>query len=150
MVGPRGRPEMFRFACAAAAALILSAPAALAQDAGHAVTLSFETGAPTGRVMVALFDSETGYESNRPAASLMVEAGEAPATAEFRDLPAGTYAVKAFHDVDGDGRMNLNPFGIPTEPFAFSNNAAGDMGPAPWAGARFEVSGDVAQTIRLR
>ncbi len=142
---------MIRFACAAAAALTLSiAPAALAQDGGHAVVLTFETGAPTGRVMVALFDSEAAYDSNRPTASAAVEAGEAPAVAVFRDLPAGDYAVKAFHDVDGDGEMDLNPFGIPTEPFAFSNNAAGNMGPARWERARFELAGDVAQTIRIR
>ena len=49
-----------------------------------------------------------------------------------------------------DGEMNLNPFGIPSEPYAFSNNAVGNMGPASWERARFAVSGPVAQTIRLR
>lgn len=142
---------MFRLTCAAAAALTLSAaPAAVAQDGGHAATLTFETGAPTGRVMVALFDSESGYESNRPVARAAVEAGDAPVVAVFRDLPAGDYAVKAFHDVDGDGEMDRNPFGIPTEPFAFSNNAVGNMGPARWERARFTVEGDVAQTLRIR
>ena len=70
--------------------------------------------------------------------------------AVFRDLPAGDYAVKAFHDIDGDGEMDVNPFGMPVEPYAFSNNAVGNMGPAGWDQARFAVSGDVAQTIRIR
>ena len=141
---------MIRFACAAAAALTLSAPAAVAQDGGNAVSLTFETGVATGRVMVALFDSEAAYDANRAAASAAVEVGTAPVVAVFRDLPAGPYAVKAFHDVDGDGEMDANPFGVPTEPFAFSNNAVGAMGPASWERARFEVAGDVAQTIRIR
>jgi len=67
----------------------------------------------------------------------------------FEDLPAGDYAMKAFHDVDGDGRMATNPFGMPTEPFAFSNNAVGNMGPAGWDRAHFSAAGSVAQTINL-
>ena len=62
----------------------------------------------------------------------------------FKDLPVGTYAIRMFHDVNGDGEMNTNVFGIPTEPYAFSNNAAGTMGPAPWSKAKFEVTADGA------
>ena len=58
--------------------------------------------------------------------------------------------MKAFHDVNGDGQMNTNPFGIPIEPYAFSNNAVGNMGPARWSAARFPVSGETAQTITIR
>ena len=43
---------------ALAAALILTAAPALAQDAGSSVVVTFETGARTGSVMVALYDSE--------------------------------------------------------------------------------------------
>lgn len=140
---------MIRIACAAAAALTLFAPPALAQDGRHAVTLTFEIGLPGGRVLVALYDSEAAYRTDRPAARAALDASQ-PVVAVFRDLAPGDYAVKAFHDVDGDGEMDRNPFGMPTEPFAFSNNAVGHMGPASWAEARFPVSGDVAQTIRLR
>ena len=139
---------MIRIAFAAAVAALALASAASAQDASR-VTLTFETGARTGHVMVALFDSEAGYNSNRPVARTMVGAS-GPAVAVFEHLSAGDYAVKAFHDVDGDGEMDANPFGMPTEPYAFSNNAVGNMGPATWSRARFEVSGDAAQTISIR
>ena len=46
--------------------------------------------------------------------------------------------------------MGRNPFGMPTEPFAFTNNAVGNMGPASWDRARVAVDGAVAQTIVLR
>ena len=137
---------MIRIA-SAAAALALAFPAA-AQDASR-ITLTFETGARTGDVMVALFDSEAGYNSNRPVARTRVSASGS-AVAVFENLPAGDYAMKSFHDVDGDGEMDTNPFGMPTEPYAFSNNAVGNMGPASWSRARFEVSGDAAQTISIR
>ncbi len=139
---------MHRFTCAAAALCLFPLPA-LAQDGGHAAALTFETGATTGRVLVALYDSEAAWRSGPARARLAVDAS-GPVVAVFRDLPAGDYGVKAFHDVDGDGEMDTNPFGIPVEPYAFSNNAVGNMGPASWEQARFTVSGDVAQTIRVR
>ena len=100
--------------------------------------------------MVAVFDSEAAWNGGgAPAAVARVEAGAGPVEAAF-ELPAGAYAVRAFHDVDGDGELNTNPFGIPIEPFAFSNDARGRMGPPGWSAARFTVSGPTAQTIDLR
>lgn len=143
---------MIRIATLAAAALLaLTAVPAHAQAGAEdaTITLTFETGARTGKVMVALFNSEASYQSGQPVAARAVDASGA-AVAVFDDMPAGDYAVKAFHDVNGDGQMNTNPFGIPTEPFAFSNNAPANMGPASWARAHFTVSGDTAQTLSIR
>lgn len=141
--------------CALAAALALNALPAAAQSAAPApaparLALTFEVGAQTGTVMVALFDSAEAYDAGRPvrAARLDVAAGER--TAAFEGLPPGDYAARAFHDVDGNGRMNTNPFGLPTEPYGFSNNAVGNMGPASWDRARFTLSGDTAQTLNLK
>jgi uncharacterized protein (DUF2141 family) len=132
--------------------LALALAAALLTQAGPAdsrVVLTFETGARTGSVMVALYDSEAAWDGGAPVAAMAVPA-DGPAVARFDHLPAGDYAVKAFHDVDGDGEMDKNPFGLPTEPYAFSNNAVGNMGPARWDRARFPVSGETAQTIVIR
>ncbi len=141
---------MIRLA-ATAAALLLTATPALAQSADSKVVLTFETGARTGQVMVALYDSAAAFDggSSSPVAATAISAS-GPVVATFGNLPAGDYAVKAFHDVNGDGQMNTNPFGIPTEPYAFSNNAVGNMGPARWDRARFAVSGETAQTISIK
>ena len=136
---------------ALAAAGLLGPAAALAQSApASAVSLTFETGADRGAVMVALYDSEAGYAGERPVGRQRLDVAAGQRTAVFEGLPAGNYAAKAFHDLNGDGEMNFNPFGIPTEPYAFSNNAVGNMGPASWERARFAVSGRAAQTIVLR
>ena len=147
---------MIRLATAAAAtALLLTAAApALAQSADMAadtskVVLTFETGAATGSVMVALFSSQAAYDGGAPVAQAAVPASGA-VVARFETLPAGDYAMRAFHDVNGNGQMDTNPFGMPTEPYAFSNNARGNMGPASWERARFAVSGETAQTISIK
>ena len=136
-------------AVAAALALLVSAPA-FAETGRTTITLDFDTAAPTGKVMVALYDSEAAYSGGAPVAHAMVDVAAGEHSAVFADLPAGDYAAKTFHDVDGDGKMNTNPFGMPTEPFAFSNNARGNMGPARWDAAHFNASGAVEQTITLR
>ena len=143
---------MFRLPLAAPAAafLLIAAPAVAQSDPGHTVSLTFETGAGTGAVMVVLYDSEAGYAGGPPVGHRRLDVAAGERTATFENLPAGEYAAKAFHDVDGDGEMDANPFGMPTEPFAFSNNAVGNMGPARWEQARFTVTGATAQTIRLR
>ena len=117
--------------------------------ADSSVVLTFETGARTGSVMVALYNSEAAYGGDAAVAAMAVPAN-GPVVARFENLPAGDYAVKSFHDVNGDGEMTTNPFGMPIEPYAFSNNAVGNMGPARWAAARFPVSGATAQTITIR
>lgn len=134
---------------AAVIALLVAAPA-LAQSGKTTITLDFDTAAPTGQVMVALYNSEAAYSGGAPVAHAMVNVAAGEHAAVFADLPAGDYAAKTFHDVDGDGKMNTNPFGMPTEPFAFSNNAHGNMGPAGWGAAHFTASGPVEQTITLR
>jgi len=138
---------MTRIALIAAAAALIAAPAFASDDASLALT--FDTGAATGAVMVALYD-QTTYGGGRPvrAARIDVAAGEHSVT--FEGLPAGDYGVKAFHDLNGDGQMNTNPFGMPVEPYAFSNNAVGNMGPASWDRAKFSVDGATAQTISIR
>ena len=135
---------------AALAALTLAAAApALAVEPSR-LTLTFETGAPTGAVMVALYDSEAAWSDGAPVRSARLDVAAGQRTATFDDLPAGDYGMKAYHDVNGDGTMNTNPFGMPTEPYAFSNNAVGNMGPARWDRARFAVPGTTAQTIVIR
>ena len=115
--------------------------AAVAQNAATSLTVNF-TGIEEkeGALMGVLVDSEAAYDGKTaPVRPIMVTVGNAEAVAMIEGLSPGTYAIKLFHDVDGDGKMNANPYGMPTEPFAFSNNAQGNMGPAKWADAKFEV-----------
>jgi uncharacterized protein (DUF2141 family) len=116
--------------------------AAVAQDETSSLTVNF-TGIEEqkGAVMAALFDSEAAYNGKgAPLRPVMIVADNTAVTVTFDGLAPGTYAMKVFHDIDGDKEMSTNPFGMPIEPFAFSNNARGNLGPAKWADAKFEVT----------
>lgn len=130
-------------------ALLVAAVAAPALAAD--LTIQFPAAAHQGKIMVALYDGAAGYGGQgAPAKAAMVDAAAGQTSVTFDSLPDGDYAVRAFHDLNGDGKMNTNPFGMPTEPFAFSNNAVGNMGPASWDRARFALSGDAVQSIDLK
>jgi uncharacterized protein (DUF2141 family) len=131
-----------------AAALLLTAGAAHAQDAK--VTFDFQTSHSAGTIRVALFNSAQAYGGGAPVAQQMATVSSTSTAVVFEGLPPGDYAMRSFHDWDDDGEMDTNPFGMPTEPYAFSNNARGNMGPASWDRASFRVEGDVIQSIDLR
>jgi uncharacterized protein (DUF2141 family) len=127
--------------------------AAVAQDGNATLTLSFTGIAETeGAVMGVLFDSEDAYNGKgAPVRQIMITADKAEIATQLAGLKPGRYAIKSFHDIDGDHKMGTNPFGMPTEPFAFSNNAVGNMGPAKWADAAFDVkAGDNAHSIEIK
>lgn len=106
---------------------------------------------PSGQIMLALFDSEAAYEKGAaPVRAIAIPVTGDTATATIPDVLPGRYGFKILHDVNGDGKMNTNPFGMPIEPFAFSNNAVGNMGPAKWEAAAFEIAGPTVQTITFR
>lgn len=43
-------------------------------------------------------------------------------SAEIANLKFGTYALAIYQDVNSSGKIDKNLIGIPTEPYAFSNN----------------------------
>ncbi len=121
--------------------------AAVAQNATASLKVEF-TGIKDkqGTVLGVLFASEEAYNGKgAPVRPIMIAADNAAVATTIDGLAPGTYAIKVFHDIDGDNKMGTNPYGMPTEPFAFSNNAQGNMGPAKWADAKFEVKAGANQ-----
>ncbi|RLB87863.1 MAG: hypothetical protein DRH26_14725 [Deltaproteobacteria bacterium] len=52
-------------------------------------------------------------------------------------LPQGEYAIKVFHDENGNDELDTRMFGIPKERYGFSNNAKGSFGPPEYKEAVF-------------
>ena len=103
-----------------------------------------------GIVQAGLYNSADGYKNGGSVRGARVDVTADTVIINYSDLPDGEYAIKLFHDVNGDGEMGTNLFGIPTEPYAFSNNAVGKMGPSKWKDAKFTISnGDNTHAIKL-
>lgn len=131
----------------AAALLLFAAGAARAADLTVRID---DVRAAQGKLMVAVYDSAEGF-LKRPAKAAHAVAAEGQVTVLIRDLPAGEYGIALFHDANGNGKMDRNAMGIPSEDYAFSNNARGMMGPPSFEQVKFTVPADGATaTISLR
>jgi uncharacterized protein (DUF2141 family) len=58
-------------------------------------------------------------------------------TLEIPDLPHGEYAIAVYHDLNGNGRLDKNMFGVPTEPYGFTGSAKGKWGSPRFGEASF-------------
>ena len=56
------------------------------------------------------------------------------------DLPYGKYVVAGIHDLDNNGVLTGNFLGMPKEPFGFSNNKRGNLGPPKWKDVLIEFN----------
>lgn len=92
-------------------------------DPDHVVlAVRAEFGKPGGMVMLAAYDSEETFLTQAMMKHRAAVNEDGVAIVTFRGLAPGDYAFVAFYDENGDGRLNRNALGVPTEPFAFSND----------------------------
>lgn len=118
-------------------AFIAMAAVGPADAAELAVDFSLKA-AGNGPVFVSVYASAADW-MKKPVKSLKVVAAGDTATVVLADLPPGDYAVSAFHDSNGNGKLDANFLKIPNEPHGFSNNASGSFGPPSFDQAKFSL-----------
>jgi uncharacterized protein (DUF2141 family) len=115
----------------------LIAAAAVAQAATGSITLEIDNVRNgRGKVFVAVctqpqfLKTDCNYNAETPAR---------PGTVRITvpNVPAGTYAIQAFHDENGNEKPDQNFIGIPKEGIGFSRDARISFGPPKWRDAQF-------------
>lgn len=101
-----------------------------------------------GSLFLALFASASDFEnSTNPVRSVTLPVSGSEVSWRVTNLPTGTYAVKIFHDLDGDGQLDRGSMGIPNEPYGISNDARGRLGPPSFAKAAFSLPADGLEIV---
>ena len=107
-----------------------------------------------GRVLLALHQehADISFPDERGAvAGVWMNAVAGTFSLVFPDLAEGRYAVSVMHDENGDGALDANLLGVPTEGYGFSNDATGIMGPPDFFDASVVVGDEpVHSVITLR
>ncbi len=139
--------------CASASVNENAAPAQVAGPVNGTATLRLETIVSTaeGAIMVALFDDAAAFDGGgAPVRGARIEATGERIVTDFEGLKPGRYALRAFHDQNGDGELNVNPLGLPIEPFAFSAGAKARFGPPSFDKAAIDIApGVTVETLRF-
>ena len=83
-----------------------------------------------GMLMVAAYADATGFGSKAPVAALQMRPGTAT-TMSFPlcGLSGGSVALTLFQDINGNGKLDANVFGMPTEPWGASGKPAAMSAP---------------------
>jgi uncharacterized protein (DUF2141 family) len=103
-----------------------------------------------GSVRIAVYGESDPWLA-KPLKATNVKAAPGTVRASFHDLPEGDYAVVIYHDRNGNRKLDTNFLGMPKEPWGFSNDATGRMGPPDFKDARFTVpAGGTRITIHLQ
>jgi uncharacterized protein (DUF2141 family) len=103
-----------------------------------------------GSIVLCLWAKEDGFpdcESGKAVKRIVVPANAT--TARFENVPAGTYAISAFHDANGNGKLDSNFLGLPLEAVGMSNNPKLN-GPPRFKPARFKLAGEGKISIRFQ
>lgn len=90
----------------------------------------------TGAIYASIHTAEAW--GRQPTATTRVAVQDDHPQLCFNVAP-GRYAIRLFHDRNGDGKLGTNLMGIPNEPFGFSNDAPVQFGPPAFEAAAFDV-----------
>lgn len=103
-----------------------------------------------GTLEIGLFNSDERFlEEGQAYKSISVEVNSSSETIVIKDLPSGTYAISLFHDLNDDKVCNQNFFGIPKEPYAFSNNFKPKLSAPSFEDCQFNLTADKSLKIEL-
>jgi uncharacterized protein (DUF2141 family) len=102
-----------------------------------------------GDIKVGLFNSAESFtgKTKDKFGGAIIKIQNKKAQYVFSNVPYGEYAIKLFHDENGDDEINTNFLGIPTESYGFSNNAKALFGPPSFEKAKFIVSLDTVRVV---
>lgn len=92
-----------------------------------------------GFVFVALFKPGKEFPEGKPIEGKQIEASASSVQISFSVEP-GNYALALFHDMNSNGKMDKNLFGIPKEPYGFSNNFRPKISVPKFSDCQFSVS----------
>lgn len=86
-----------------------------------------------GTIRIGIYNNASDFPNEKKVfLNRIVTPQKGPLTLEIPDLPFGEYAIAIYHDLNGNGRLDKNMLGVPTEPYGFSGSAKGK-----WSAPRF-------------
>ncbi|WP_020595338.1 DUF2141 domain-containing protein [Spirosoma panaciterrae] len=100
-----------------------------------------------GAVFIALFKPGESFPSGKPVEGKKLDI-QGSSVQTTLSVDPGEYAVAVFHDENNNGKLDKNLFGIPKEPYGFSNNFRPKMSAPKFSDCQF-TAGDGGKSIRI-
>ncbi|WP_298780429.1 DUF2141 domain-containing protein [uncultured Polaribacter sp.] len=101
----------------------------------------------TGKIYIAIYDNEASFL--KTSKGIIADINDKKSIGVFKNLKKGIYAISLFHDENNNKKLDTKIFGIPKEPYGFSNDASGFMGPPKFEDAKFTLENNKTITIKI-
>jgi len=104
-----------------------------------------------GRVGCSLFNGPDGFPRHKTKEfrGMWTEKHDHVAVCDFKNVPAGTYAVTVLDDTNMNGKMDFNFIGLPTKGYGFSNDAKATLSPPSFSAASFSYAGESSLSVPI-
>jgi uncharacterized protein (DUF2141 family) len=106
------------------------------------LTVSLSNIKKTGKVHVALYKKCENFPDAKFVVKSVSSECKGSCSLQFESVPFGEYAIAVYQDVNSNDKLDTGMFGIPSEPFAFSNNFRPKFGGPSFEKCRFEFVKD--------
>lgn len=96
-----------------------------------------------GCLRLGIYDTPEAFadkDSGGPFGKVIRPLMETKQTVIIPDLPYGRYVLALYQDCNDNGKLDTNFFGVPTEPYAFSNNPGNKWSSPSFADAAITFS----------
>ena len=132
-----------------AAALAIALMAAALEARAGELDITIEGAKGAAPILGQVFaDSLSFTVKQGGVAKFKVDPDNGRAVAVVKDLPPGRYVVALFQDLNGNGKLDANFFGVPTEPYGFSHDVERGIG-IPDFDAAAVTLGDAPLTLTI-
>ena len=104
-----------------------------------------------GEMSIGIYNSDEGWtETDKEFKGIFVKVSSEIVSYTFEEIPAGTYSIAVYHDLNMNKILDKNLFGVPKEGYGFSNNVFGIVGPPDYLDASFLLDKDMTIYIKLK
>lgn len=96
-----------------------------------------------GTIRIAVFATPSGFPEHWGSSTAVtkIPASQSSVTTTFTEFSKKNYAISVYHDLNNNGQLDKNIFGIPKEPYGFSGKGA-LFGPPSFSDAKISLGHD--------
>lgn len=132
--------------------ITVSPLSSFAQEQGTLTVVIDNVKSEKGKMNIAVCSTPEQYLSDTNIfKAVRVKPARGETKVVFANIPYGDYAVKVYQDKNNNGKLDTGFFGIPKEPYGFSNDPKIKRGMPSFKETSFKVGSENKEiTIRMR
>lgn len=104
-----------------------------------------------GQLLIGLYNNADNFPViNQAYKGIVINVERKEIRYTFADIPSGNYAIAVIHDINNNGELDKNLFGVPTEGYGFSNSPATSFGLPAFNEVKFHLTDTSTSKIKIK